>query len=140
MTFRPRVFLLEEANALLPELDSSLARLVHKKEIYARCHDELLMHELLVQAEHHAGTPAADPPGGIEADIRAVEAAIEDLEKEIEQIRALGCVLRSIDRGWVDFLSNRDGETIYLCWRRGEKSIQFFHNARGGMTARQPLF
>lgn len=132
-----RRFSLEEANALLPELDSRLARLIHKKEAYARCHDELLMHELLVQAEYHAGTPA--DPDGIEADIRAVEAAIEDMEKEIEQIRALGCVLRSIDRGWVDFLATRDGETIYFCWRRGEKSIQFFRSARGGMTARQPL-
>ena len=57
MKIGARIFTLEEANALLPEIDSHLSRLADKKEAYARRHDELLMHhfraveEVLLGAE-----------------------------------------------------------------------------------------
>jgi len=132
----PRLFSLDEANALLPALNSFFDRWSEKREVYTRRHDELLMHELLREAERHA---AEAGPQTLEAEIQAVEEALADLAREIETVKALGCVVRNLERGWVDFLAKRDTERIYFCWHRGEKAIRFYHSLAAGMTERLPL-
>lgn len=132
-----RLFSIEEANALLPELDTRLSRLRTKKEMHERLHDEVLMHELLAQAEGRAGIH--EDSSTLESALHAVEAILSDFEKEFQEIRRLGCILRSIDRGWIDFPSSRGTEFVYLCWQRGETSVRFYHSAGDGTTERRPL-
>ncbi|MCH8207271.1 MAG: DUF2203 family protein, partial [Chloroflexi bacterium] len=38
-----------------------------------------------------------------------------------------GILLRSVERGLVDFLSMRDGRLVCLCWVAGEPEIQTWH-------------
>ncbi len=137
MKIRPKVFTLEEANLLLPELEKRLSALLEKKENYTRHHDELLMHELIAHAENKGGLFPVSI--GLEEEIRLLEAAIVRLEEDIRSIQALGCVLRNVEQGWVDFLGEWKGEQIYFCWRKGESSIQFYHPLKGDMTERRPL-
>ena len=137
MKNRPRVFSLDEANALLPELEILLTDLLKKKEKHARSHDELLIHELVAQAEKHS-----DSQNGLqefEQAAQTLEGELADLEKSIQRICELGCVLRHVENGWVDFLGEREGESVYFCWKRGEKTIQYFHPFKDDMTARLPL-
>jgi hypothetical protein len=125
MKVSPKLFSLEEANSMLPELETRLSRLLEKKEDYARRHDELLMHELIIDAERHGGL--SQETADLEEEIRTLETAIADLEKDIHAIHELGCIVRNVEKGWVDFLGRWRGELIYFCWRRGEMSIQFYH-------------
>jgi len=136
MKSSPRVFSLEEANALLPELESLLGGLAEKKKNTERLHDELLMHELLTQAE--LPKIPSRSPADLSPQIRDLDGSLEELEKTMEAIHALGCILRSVERGWVDFLGRRGDQWIYFCWRRGEKNIRFFHPVKD-TTQRVPI-
>ena len=124
MNARTRLFTLEEANQLVPELDSRLALLAHKKEAYSRRHDELLMAELLSQAEKDSGVAGQDQT--IDDDFRALEAALEELERDLALLHELGCVLRDIENGCVDFLGKMDGKMVYFCWKRGDRVISHY--------------
>ena len=127
MTQKPKIFALEEANALLPELEGLLAELDEKQETFRRLQDRLFFEELLEDAS---------PP---DEEIREMETRLTELEKEIQKIRELGCLLRHAEKGLVDFLSKRGEEWVYFCWRRGEKQIEFYHTLRGGFFERQKL-
>jgi len=59
------------------------------------------------------------------------------MERDLIDIQKTGCILRNINKGWVDFLGKWKGEYVYFCWRRGEKSIQYYHTLKGGMTERR---
>lgn len=119
-----KVFNLEEANALLPELEKRLRHLQNKKEAYSRAHDMLFMHELVCAAEKSNGF--FDPADDLEEGIHALEEAIENLAGDVEAIFHLGCILRNIEKGQVDFVGARDGQTVYFAWQLGEPSIQYF--------------
>jgi len=61
------------------------------------------------------------------------------IESSLEQIRALGGDVKDLDTGLVDFPGRRGEEEILLCWRLGEKRIEFWHTLDGGFAGRRPL-
>ena len=127
MKNRVKVFSLEEANALLPELESLLAEFEAKHDAFQRLEDQLFFEEIL------------DNTNPEEAQLKELEERLMALEKEIEKIQTLGCLLRHPERGWIDFVARRDKEWICYCWCRGEEGIQYYHSLRGGFFERQPL-
>ena len=122
-----RVFTLEEANALIPEIETQLAQLETKHETFQRLEDHLFFEEILERNT---------PP---ETQLRELEECLLRLEEEIKRIRELGCLLRHPLRGWVDFLAREGDNWFCYCWRRGEKGIQYYHSLNGGFFERQPL-
>lgn len=137
MSNAARLFTLEEANALIPALETQLNKILAKREAHTRQHDVLLMHQLLETAEGHAGHENVSPD--LEQEIRTMENEISQLEADVAEIQSLGCIVRSIEKGFVDFLSKRESEKIYLCWKKGEPTIRFYHSFKDGMTQRLPL-
>lgn len=127
MDVTPKVFSVDEANSLLPAIESRLAELEEKQSAFRRLQDEVFFEEILGEAS---------PPDGM---LREVEEALLDLEVEIRKIQELGCLLRHPERGLVDFLGRRGESWIYYCWRRGEKEVGFYHTLRGGFLERKPL-
>ncbi len=122
-----RIFNLDEANALLPQLEVLLAQLESKHEAFRRLEDQLFFEEMV------EGT---SPP---ELQLKALEEALLSLEEQIQKIRSLGCFLRHVEKGLVDFPARQEEKSIYYCWRRGEKQIEFYHTPRGGFLERYPL-
>lgn len=122
-----KVFELEEANALLPHLETLLSDLEEKQESFRKIQEGLFFEELVA---------AAPPP---ESKLQEMEEMLMRLEHELGKIRELGCILRHPERGLVDFLARRGDEWIYYCWRRGEMGIQFYHTLHGGFFERRPL-
>jgi hypothetical protein len=53
------------------------------------------------------------------------------LRQAAEEIEGLGCLLKDLDIGLVDF--------PYLCWKLGEPNIQFWHYVEEGFAGRKPL-
>ena len=127
MNARQRVFNLEQANTLLPQIELLLLELESKHDAFRRLEDELFFAELVEQVS---------PP---EPRLQELEATLERMEEDFKKIRELGCLLRHAERGWVDFLARKDEEWIYYCWRLGEKQIQYYHSLGGGFLERQPL-
>jgi len=63
----------------------------------------------------------------------------EALSDELERVRALGGEVKDLETGLVDFPSRRAGDDILLCWKLGEKRIDFWHPLDGGFAARRPI-
>jgi hypothetical protein len=61
------------------------------------------------------------------------------LDELVRQIQASGALLKDINMGLLDFPSLREGREVYLCWRYGEDSVQFWHDRDTGFAGRQPL-
>lgn len=59
------------------------------------------------------------------------------IEELMSEIQSHGCVIKSIDAGLLDFLTRRDGRPVYLCWRYGEKRIEFYHELHTGFSGRR---
>lgn len=119
-------FTLQEADALLPELEKRLKHLQSKKEAYSRTHDALFMHELVCAAERSNGLP--EEKDDLETGIRALEEAIEGLAGDVEAIFSMGCVLRNIERGHVEFFGVHDGEEVYFSWQIGEPCVGHYRH------------
>lgn len=63
----------------------------------------------------------------------------EALSDGLEQIRGLGGEVKDLDMGLVDFPGRRGADDILLCWRLGEKKIEYWHPVDGGFANRRPL-
>ena len=70
---------------------------------------------------------------------KAAQELIERLNKLGAELRELGCELKGIDEGLIDFPAEREGRTIYLCWRLGEDAITHWHEVDTGFGGRQSL-
>jgi hypothetical protein len=66
-------------------------------------------------------------------------AAATALKSSIETIHEVGCVVKDLDIGLVDFPTLFRGEEVYLCWKMGESSIQFWHGVDEGFAGRKPI-
>ena len=69
----------------------------------------------------------------------AVDRLTAQIRQGIQEIQALGCVVKDLDMGLVDFPALRDGQEIYLCYRLGEERIAFWHGVDEGYSGRKPL-
>ena len=51
-----------------------------------------------------------------------------------------GIILKGIKEGLVDFPALRaNGEEVFLCWKRGEEDISFWHTLDSGFRGRRPI-
>ncbi|MSR78331.1 MAG: DUF2203 family protein [Candidatus Omnitrophica bacterium] len=132
-----KIFTLEEANALIPVLETRMGKIFAKREAHAQRHDVLFMHQLLESAEGHAGYESVSPE--LEREIQQMEDEITKLEKDVEEIHSLGCIVRSLEKGFIDFFSYHHGKKVFLCWKKGENTIRYYHSSKDGMTQRLPL-
>lgn len=55
----------------------------------------------------------------------------------MDELESMGCVLKGISQGLVDFPSLRDGKEVYLCWKAPEERIEYWHDIHAGFAGRQ---
>ena len=72
----------------------------------------------------------------LERDALSIARDIDAYERELEE---LGIVLKDRRLGLVDFPGEIDGRRVWLCWRLGEPSVQYWHDLDAGYAGRQPL-
>jgi hypothetical protein len=130
----PRFFTLDEANRLLPTLRPLLTRLVAQRQAL-RAHQRLL-EEFRTRASRDGGAM----PG---ADLSRARQESDHLRTAIqetaEEVQALGCLIKDLDAGLVDFPALRRREQVLLCWRLGEDRIRYWHGPEEGFAGRKPL-
>ncbi len=61
------------------------------------------------------------------------------LEGFIGELVELGAELKDPSIGLIDFPTLIDGREAYLCWKRGENEIAFWHELDAGFEGRQSL-
>ena len=70
---------------------------------------------------------------------RRREQAAERLKRSVETLNEVGCVIKDLDVGLVDFPALHRGEEVYLCWKVGERDIEFWHGMDEGFAGRKPI-
>jgi hypothetical protein len=127
-----RFFTLEEANELLPKVRTNLKLL---REVRRR----IVAKQALVDIEELTATPSRVDRERQDQLLREIEQDVHSFHKTLEAFQALGCELKDLERGLVDFYSMRDNDVVFLCWTDGEDSIQWWHPLDSGVKGRQPI-
>jgi hypothetical protein len=68
-----------------------------------------------------------------------LNSAISNFYRAIEDLEDLGIAIKSIDEGLLDFPSLKFNEEIWLCWKKGEAEIKFWHGKDEGFNGRKPI-
>jgi hypothetical protein len=126
----PKLFTLEEANALLPELRETLADLRGAVEELARVEPEVSALRWKIRGNGHN---VPDEP------FARQRAAREAVQRPLARIQALGCELKDPRLGLIDFPSRRGGEVVYLCWKLDEAEVAYWHPTTVGFAGRRRL-
>jgi len=69
----------------------------------------------------------------------ALEALVQRAKDALQEIDAIGVQVKDLDTGLLDFPFVLEGETVLLCWKRGEEKIGFWHRVEDGFAGRQPI-
>ena len=120
-----RVYSLDEANAMLPDLRERLTLIRDARRV-------VIATSTLVKDR-----VAAD--GGGVAGEPAYFEAVRTLRGELEHLAEIGVVLRDPESGLLDFLGEVEGRRVWLCWRLGEEHVGHFHELDSGFAGRKPL-
>ena len=129
-----RIFTPEEANATLPDLRPLVEDMVAAK----RALDEAQERADEVNARI-SGNGGGLPPAQLAEVHDLVSRRATALAQALEQVQALGVIVKDLDSGLVDFPSVRDGEDVLLCWQLGEDEVGFWHTYEDGFAGRRPI-
>ena len=131
----PRYFTVEEANELVPALEIEFGRI-------ARARSEI---GPVIAALGGADASmailqdAVDAPSGREPDADRLRALAAEITDAVERVNDLGCLVKDVDAGLVDFYALLDDETVFLCWQFGEPAISTWHGLDEGFAGRKPI-
>jgi len=124
-----KIFTVQEANALLPDVRIILSKI-------QRAHRKLSRY----RGEAKKAAEAAEQGGGGIADGVAYASILTQLTLQLAELEGLGVQLKDFERGLVDFPSLRDGKVVLLCWQLGEgDELEWWHDVDAGFAGRTPL-
>jgi len=132
-----RVWTLAEANAALPLVRALLAEgrasLAKLRDAEAQIEDlRIVWGDKLDKPECPEWAEHREQQVRRAAELDAVADVVERFEK-------MGCEVKDLDSGLVDFRGQLGAEVVYLCWRDGEKEIKNWHTLSGGFSARKAI-
>jgi hypothetical protein len=128
-------FSLAEAQSLIPRVDSLLREAVSLKSDYQEAEEAI---QAMAQRVAMMGGMKVDRDQAIDArDLR--DGLAVKLRAAIEQVQEVGCVIKDLDIGLIDFPTLFRGEEVYLCWKLGEPKIEFWHPVTEGFRGRKAI-
>jgi hypothetical protein len=130
-----RTFTLQDAQTLLPTLESLLRTAITSKKLIED-----------VDAELQAVAHRVFLNGGTLVNVIEVarrkaerERAVQHAKDAVAEIHATGVQVKDIDIGLLDFPCVVEGQIVLLCWKLGEKSITHWHGTQEGFAGRKPI-
>jgi hypothetical protein len=130
-----RYFTRDEAQRLLPRVSRSVREAVNLKSEYGRIDVELREYTGRMMMLGGA-IPNHDHVLGLRT---RRDEQVRRLKQLIEEIHELGCLVKDLDMGLLDFPTLYHGNEVYLCWKLGEEEIIFWHGTTEGFKGRKPI-
>ncbi len=130
-----KTFTLEEAQSLLPVLESLLKRAIEGKESAEKAAVGLseLARRIYLS-------------GGMKVDVSSVAKQRAEMESHLQRVResvaeidSIGVQVKDLEAGLLDFPCRLEDQVVLLCWRMGEPSIEHWHTVEQGFQGRQPV-
>jgi hypothetical protein len=131
----PRYFTLQQAQALIPQLEESLRQATSLKTSLDEVDRELRAESERIQVMGGALVHREK----LVATIGRRDSIASQLRDLLGTIQECGCLVKDLDTGLLDFPTLFRGEEVYLCWKLGEASIGFWHRVDDGFRGRQPI-
>jgi len=124
-----KIFTVQEANALLPNVKVIVGKIQGAHRQLSRYRDEA----------KKAAEAAEQGGGGLSYGL-AYATILTELTTHLADLESLGVQLKDFERGLVDFPSLRDGRVVLLCWQLGEgDELEWWHDVDAGFAGRTPL-
>jgi hypothetical protein len=130
-----RTFTLDEAQDLLPVLESLLRTSIDGKKLIES-----------VDAEFQEMAHRVFLNGGMSLNVVHLARRKAEREKAIQRVRdamaeidAIGVQVKDLDIGLLDFPCEVDGQVVLLCWKLGETAITHWHGVSEGFAGRKPV-
>jgi hypothetical protein len=130
-----RTFTLDEAQTLLPILESLLRQAMEAKqtiegvdaEFQEMAHRVFLNGGTLLNVVHLARRKGER------------ERSIQRIKDAMAEIDAAGVQVKDLEMGLLDFPCRVEGEILLLCWKMGEPKIAHWHSTSEGFASRKPI-
>jgi len=130
-----KTFTLDEAQSLLPLLESLLKRAIEAKRASEAVEAELAK---LAQRIYVSGGMRVNVEG-VSKQRAEVDDQLQRVRETVAEIDAIGVQVKDLDTGLLDFPCRLEDEVVLLCWRLGESAIEHWHTMEAGFKGRQPL-
>ena len=130
-----RTFNLDEAQMLLPILESLLKQAINGKKLVEDVDNELQ------ETAHRVFLNGGTNLNVVHLARRKAERerAIRRIKDALAEIDATGVQVKDIDIGLLDFPCKVEGEILLLCWKLGETQITHWHGTNEGFAGRKPI-
>ena len=131
----PRIFTLEEANELVPTLEVEFGRMAR------------LRAELAPLIEAVGGPEAAaeilqerrKSPPGRQVEAQQLKHLATEIAATVERVNSIGCLVKDLELGLVDFFAMYEHEPVFFCWQFGEPAVAHWHSIDEGFASRRPI-
>ncbi len=130
-----KTFTLDEAQSLLPVLESLLKRAIEGRRSAEQVESSL---SNLARQIYFTGGMRVNPVG-VAKQRTELEDHLKQVRETVAEIDAIGVQVKDLDTGLLDFPCRVEDEVVLLCWRMGEPAIEHWHTMEAGFQGRQPV-
>lgn len=130
-----RYFTFDEAQTLLPVLESLLRTAVDSKQTIETVDAEF--DELRQRIFVNGGTAVDIVP--LARRRAEKDKAVQRAKDTLAEIDSIGVQVKDLDTGLLDFPCVVEDKVILLCWKMGEKGITHWHGMEEGFKGRKPV-
>jgi hypothetical protein len=130
-----KTFTIDEAQSLLPVLESLLKRAIEGKRAAQEAEARLTELGRRIYLS-----------GGMRVDVAEagrmrveMDGHLQRVKESIAEIDSIGVQVKDVDAGLLDFPCRLEDQVVLLCWRIGETSIEHWHTIEDGFKGRQPV-
>jgi hypothetical protein len=127
----PRLFTVNEANALLPTVRPLIEGILENIRRLKNKSETVIRHQQLDPA-------ATDLMDRLQQDDEIAQ-LVEEIKNGVEEIHNHGCICKGVEQGLIDFPCVLGTEVVFLCWQIGEPTVGHWHRVEDGFAGRRPL-
>ena len=132
-----RIFTLEEAEQTLPKVKEVFDKIFEiNSKIKATSAD--INNLLEIWGRDVAEPTHRDHKFYVEG-VKKRDGLVGRVKEMVDDIQETGAFVKGVEEGLVDFLFDRGGEIICLCWKYGDKKLGYWHGVSDGYVGRRPL-
>jgi hypothetical protein len=129
-----RFYSIDDANALVPDLQVVAGRLAAQRDELIGLRDE---YRRRADADGLVSDPEDDPElRRLRLRMRGI---VDQMQADVAWLDERSITLRDIPSGLLDFPALVSGRQVWLCWRLGEDGVEWWHAQDEGFAGRRPL-
>jgi len=130
----PRIWTVREANATIPALDAIFKSIEEVRHRLKKLKGKADVLEMLWGDE--LASESCPDHREFQHYGQELERLKLEYDTQAKRFGELEVVLKSIDSGLVDFYGVIESRLVFLCWKRGETEVEYYHQIEEGFNGR----